>query len=54
MENKKIDISKADIDSFLEELDNYPLSDYHNFKLHALAQKIRIENYRPKPRMLYL
>ena len=35
-------------------LDDIALSDYHNFKLQKLAEKIKSQTiYRPKPKMIY-
>ena len=45
---------RTDIDVFLKELESDSLADYHNFNLEALAQKIKMQTYRPKPKMLYL
>lgn len=30
------------------------LSDYCNFNLHALAKKIKLKEYKPRTKMLYL
>ena len=50
MENKK---EKFKTKQQAEEKNDLPLVDYHSFNLSHLAQKIKMQNYRPKPKMLY-
>jgi hypothetical protein len=38
----------------IEEIKDFLESDYCNFNLSMLAQKIKSNTYRPKPKMLYL
>ena len=50
MNNEKDKIQKNES---IEINNETSLADYHNFNLQALAQKIKMQNYRPKPKMLY-
>ena len=54
MKNHNENMPKTDINDYLSEMENNVLSDYQNFKLHILAQKIKTASYKPKPKMLYL
>ena len=38
----------------LEDLQSVTLAEYYNFNLQKLAEIIKIQNYKPKPKMLYL
>lgn len=45
---------KTEIIDYLTEADLGFLSEYCDFNLSAMAQKIKLQTYRPKPKMLYL
>jgi len=51
---EKINKKEKSIQYELEELQDILQSDYCNFNLKILAQKIKSQSYRPKPKMLYL
>ena len=52
MEKKKV--KKPEYEELDLGIENTPLSDYYNFNIQALASKIKMQNYKPKPKMLYL
>jgi hypothetical protein len=54
MQNEKKEINKTGNESFHIELEEAKLSDYYNFNLQNLAQKIKMQTYRPKSKMFYL
>lgn len=55
MENRnKNELTKNNLPECNEELLDTPLYDYGNFKLKFLADKIKSQTYKPKPKMLYL
>lgn len=54
MEKRKKDLRKADYKEFYSDFKEITLSDYYNFNLQNLAQKIKMQNYKPKPKMVYL
>jgi len=47
-------IKKTETELELNELYDILQTDYCNFNLKMLAQKIKSQSYRPKPKMLYL
>ena len=53
MEKQKKEIKKYEYEE-LSEIQEFLSSDYCNFNLSMLAQKIKSNVYRPKPKMLYL
>ena len=54
MEKQNREIKKAVYKEYYSEFEEISLSDYCNFKLQKLAQRIKLKDYRPKPKMLYL
>ena len=54
MEKQKKEFKKTDYREYYLGLEEAALSDYYNFNLKNLAQKIKMKDYRPKPKMLYL
>lgn len=55
MKNREENFKKqTNDDDFCFEFAETSLSDYYNFNLRELSQKIKIQSYRPKPKMLYL
>ena len=53
MEKQNREFKKQSYKEFYLELEEVSLSDYYNFNLQNLAQKIKMQDYRPKPKMLY-
>ena len=53
MEKQKKEFRKTENNIFAD-YKEVSLSDYYNFNLQNLAQKIKMQDYKPKPKMLYL
>ena len=45
---------KQEIEDYIIDSDLILLSEYCNFNLRKMADKIKLQTYRPKPKMLYL
>ena len=54
IEKEKKEFKKINYKEYYFDLEETCFSDYCNFNLQNLAQKIKTQAYRPKPRMLYL
>ena len=53
MEKQNKEFRKSE-NSIFTDYKEMALSDYNNVNLQKLAEKIKMQNYKPNPKMLYL
>ncbi|MBR5304695.1 MAG: hypothetical protein IKU37_07715 [Candidatus Gastranaerophilales bacterium] len=54
MQNQKKEVKSKEYKEIQIEQNEVTFSDYYSFNLQNLAQKIKMQTYRPKSKMLYL